>query len=316
MTVLISTVLFLTVVLFIEGSYFTYIAVHDPERQRIRRHLRDSTSTSGGNVAIDITRKKLLSEVPWLQQMLSTMPLMEFLSRLVEQANTHYRLSVFLVLSLVLLLSGLFLLPKPYNSGGSVILGLCPFMYLSRQRRRRLERFERQLPEALDFVARALKAGHTFNVGMKMVSDEFVDPVSTEFARTVDEINFGAGIQEALQNLSYRIDCADLRFFATAVMVQRETGGNLAEIIQKTGSLIRDRFELIGRVRVLAAEGKLSACILIALPFFIGFAIFVLQREYLVLLFTDPFGKWLVALAGFSMAIGIVVIMHMSRIRL
>jgi tight adherence protein B len=165
-------------------------------------------------------------------------------------------------------------------------------------------------------VARALKAGHTFNVGMKMVSDEFVDPVGIEFARTVDEINFGAGIQEALQNLSYRIDCPDLRFFATAVMVQRETGGNLAEIIQKTSSLIRHRFELIGRVRVLAAEGKLSAFILIALPFVLGIAIFILQRDYLLLLFTDPFGKWLVALAGFSMAVGIVVIIHMSRIRL
>jgi tight adherence protein B len=315
MTVLISAVLFLTVVLFIEGSYFTYVALHAPERQRIRRHLHDS-STSGRSVAIDITRKKVLSEVPWLQRMLSAMPLMGFLSRLVEQANTRYRLSVFLVLSLVLLVTGLLLLPQPYNSGGAIMLGLLPFMYLSRQRRRRLERFERQLPEALDFVARALKAGHTFNVGMKMVSDEFVDPVGIEFARTVDEINFGAGIQEALQNLSYRIDCPDLRFFATAVMVQRETGGNLAEIIQKTSSLIRQRFELIGRVRVLAAEGKLSAFILIALPFCLGFAIFILQREYLLLLFTDPFGKWLVALAGFSMAVGIVVIIHMSRIRL
>ena len=315
MTVLISTVLFLTVVLFVEGSYFAYVALHDPERQRIRRHLHDS-STSGRSVAINITRKNVLSEVPWLQRILSAMPLMEFLSRLVEQANTRYRLSVFLVLSLVLLVTGLFLLPQPYNSGGGVILGLLPFMYLSRRRRRRLERFERQLPEALDFVARALKAGHTFNVGMKMVSDEFVDPVGTEFARTVDEINFGAGIQEALQNLSYRIDCADLRFFATAVMVQRETGGNLAEIIQKTSSLIRQRFELIGRVRVLAAEGKLSAIILIALPFVLGFAIFILQRDYLLLLFTDPFGKWLVASAGLSMAVGIVVIMHMSRIRL
>jgi tight adherence protein B len=316
MTILISTVLFLTVVLLVEGSYFAYVALHDPERQRVRRHLYDATSTDGRSVAIDITRKSVLSEVPWLQRILSTMPLQGYLSRLVEQANTRYRLSVFLVLSLVLLLSGLFLLPKPYNSGGGIILGLCPFMYLSGRRRRRLERFERQLPEALDFVARALKAGHTFNVGMKLASDEFVDPVGIEFARTVDEINFGAGIQEALQNLSYRINCTDLRFFATAVMVQRETGGNLAEIIEKTSSLIRDRFELIGRVRVLAAEGKLSAFILIALPFVLGFAIFVLQREYLLLLFTDPFGKWLVALAGFSMVVGIVVIIHMSRIRL
>jgi tight adherence protein B len=151
---------------------------------------------------------------------------------------------------------------------------------------------------------------------MKMVSDEFVDPIGTEFARTIDEINFGGGIQESLQHLSYRVDCADLRFFVTALMVQRETGGNLAEIIEKTSARIRDRFELLGRVRVLAAEGKLSAMILIALPFCLGFAFYVLQRDYLLLLFTDPFGKWLVTLAGVSMALGIMVIIYMSRVRL
>jgi tight adherence protein B len=315
MTVLISAVLCLTVVLFVAGSYFAYVARHDLARQRVRRHLYDA-STSGRSVAIDITRKSVLSQVQWVQRILSAMPLMEFLSRLVEQANTRQSLSVFLGLSLVLCVTGLLILPQPFNSGGSIMLGLLPFVYLSYRKRRRLEHFERQLPEALDYVARALKAGHTFNVGMKMVSDEFLDPVGTEFARTVDEINFGAGIQEALQHLSYRVNCADLRFFVTALMVQRETGGNLAEIIGKTSSLIRDRFELLGRVRVLAAEGKLSAVILIALPFCLGLAFYVLQRDYLLLLFTDPFGKWLVMLAGLSMAFGIMIIIYMSRIRL
>jgi tight adherence protein B len=239
---------------------------------------------------------------------------MQSLGRLVEQANSPHRLSVFLGCSLVLFFAGLLILQKPFNIGGGVGLGLLPFAYLSRQRQRRLQRFERQLPEALDFVARALKAGHTFNVGMKMVGDEFLPPIGTEFAKTVDEINFGGGIQEALENLSYRIDCADLRFFVTSLMVQRETGGNLAEIIEKTSQLIRQRFELLGRVRVLAGEGKLSAIILIALPFFIGLTTYYFRREYLTLLFTDPTGKWLVVVAGFSMALGILVIIRMIRI--
>jgi tight adherence protein B len=314
MTVLIATAIFFTVVLFVAGSYFAYAALHDPERQRVRRHLHDSARSDRGG-PIDITRKSVLSEAPWLQRILSAIPLMRFLSRLVEQANSRYRLSVFLVLALMLFVTGLLMLPKPFNMGGSVGLGLLPFVYLIQQKRQRLDSFERQLPEALDFVARALKAGHTFNVGMKMVSDEFLDPVGTEFARVVDEINFGGGIQEALQNLAYRVDCADLRFFATAVMVQRETGGNLAEIIEKTGSLIRQRFELLGRVRVLTAEGKLSAFILIALPFFLSVILYVLQRDYLLLLFSDPLGKWLVVCASFSMALGIGVIMHMIRIK-
>jgi tight adherence protein B len=240
---------------------------------------------------------------------------MQSLGRLVEQTNSPHRLGFFLVLSCMLFCTGLLLVQKPFTIVGGVVLGLAPFVYLSCQKRRRLQRFEQQLPEALDFVARALKAGHTFNIGMKMVGDEFQDPIGTEFAKTVDEINFGGGIQEALENLSYRIDCADLRFFVTAVMVQRETGGNLAELIQKASYLIRQRFELLGRVRVLAGEGKLSAIILIALPFFMSLATYFLRRDYLMLLLTDPTGKWLVVVAALSMVVGILVIMRMISIK-
>jgi tight adherence protein B len=316
MTVLISTVLFLTVVLFVEGSYFAYVALRDPQGQRLRRYLHDPSSRGVRSASIDITRKSILSDVTWLQRLLSAIPLMQSLGRLVEQSNSAYRLSVFLGLSLGLFFTGLLMVQQPFNIGGGVGLGLLPFIYLSCQRRRRLQRFERQLPEALDFVARALKAGHTLNVGMKMVGDEFLDPIGPEFAKTVDEINFGGGIQEALENLSYRVDCADLRFFITAVTVQRETGGNLAEIIEKASSLIRQRFELLGRIRVLAGEGKLSAIILIALPFLLALAIYALQRDYIMILFTDPFGKWLVVAAGISMALGILIIIRMIRIKI
>jgi tight adherence protein B len=315
MTVLISATLFITVISFIEGSYLVYTALRDPERKRIRRHLHDPSARNSLSSSVDITRKSILSDTPWLHRLLSAIPPMQSLGRLVEQANSPYRLSAFLILSLVLFFLGLLLLQKPLDIAGGVGLGLVPFTYLSVQKRRRLKRFERQLSEALDFIARALKAGHTFNVGMKLVGDEFLPPISTEFAKTVDEINFGGGVQEALENLSYRIDCAELRFFVTAVMVQRETGGNLAEVIEKTSSLIRQRFALLGRVRVLAAEGKLSAVILIALPFFIASASYVLIRDYLMTLFTDPLGKRLLVAACLLMALGILIIMRMVRIK-
>jgi tight adherence protein B len=316
MIVLIATGLFLTVICFIEGCYFTYAALHDPERKRVRRHLYDPPAGQTRNLAIDLTRKSSLSGLPWLHRFLQAIPCMRSLGRLVEQANSPYRLSVFLVLSLLLFCASLLMLQQPFNMGAAVCLGLLPFVYLCRQKRLRLERFEQQLPEALDFIARALKAGHTFNVGMKMVSDEFSDPIGTEFAKTVDEINFGGGIQEALSNLSYRIDCAELRFFITAVMVQRDTGGNLAEIIEKASALIRQRFELHGRVRVLAGEGKLSAIILIALPIFIGCATYFLHREYLMILISDPTGRLLVVLAGLSMVFGSLVIIRMIRVKM
>jgi tight adherence protein B len=315
MTVLIAAMLFITVVCGVEGSYCIYAAHHHLERKRLRHHLHDASSRNPQSLTIDITRKSLLSEVPWLHRFLSALPYMPSLGRLVEQANSPHRLSVFLGLSLVLLVTGLLALRHPLNIGIGISLGLGPFMYLSYQKRRRLQTFERQLPEALEFIARALKAGHTFNVGMKMVSNEFPPPIGTEFAKTVDEMNFGGGIQEALDNLSYRVDCTDLRFFMTAIMVQRETGGNLAEIVAKAGHLIRQRFELLGRVRVLAAEGKLSAITLIALPFFIGFATYIFNRNYLTLLFTDPLGQWLAAAACVSMMLGILVIIRMIAIK-
>jgi tight adherence protein B len=316
MTVLISAMLFITVVLFVEGGYCAYAALRNPQHQRLRRHLHDSSYENARSAPIDITRKSLLSDVSWLQRLLSAIPLMQSLGRLVEQSNSGYRLSVFLGLSLGLFCTGLLVVPQPFNIGGGVGLGLLPFIYLSYQKRWRQQRFERQLPEALDFLARALKAGHTLNVGMKMVGDEFLDPIGPEFAKTIDEINFGGGIQAAMDNLSYRVDCEELRFFVTAVMVQRETGGNLAEIIEKTSSLIRQRFELLGRIRVLAGEGKLSAIILIVLPFLLAIALYALQRDYLMVLFTDPLGKWLVVAAVFSMALGILVIIRMIRIKI
>jgi tight adherence protein B len=311
MTVLIAVALFLTTVCVLAGSYCVYAARHDSKRRRIRHYLHDPSSRSAQRLTIDITRKSILSDVPWLHRLLSALPLMRSLGRLVEQANSPYRLSTLLVLSLALCFTGFLILPQPFNLAGGIVLGLVPFEYLSLQKRWRLQRFERQLPEALNFVARALKAGHTLNVGMKMVSDEFHDPVGTEFAKTVDEMNFGGGLQEALEALSYRIDCAELRFFVTAVIIQRESGGNLAEIIEKASYLIRQRFELLGRVRALAGEGKLSAIILIALPFILSFSTYILNREYLMLLLTDPAGKWLLCLAGVSMVLGILVIMRM-----
>ena len=316
MPLYIAAALCITVILSIVGLYFIYLALHDPEQQRVKRHLHDSPFVNHQSLAIDITRKRVLSDVPWLNRRLSALPFAPALARLIEQANSPYRLSTFLIVSLGLCVAGLLLLGSPFQLAGGVGLGLLPFMGLYLQRQRRLRRFERQLPDALDLVARALKAGHTFKVGMKMVGDEFPAPVGTEFAKAVDEINFGNSIQEALGSFSERIDCLDLRFFVTAVMVQRETGGNLAEIIDKTSHLIRQRFELLGRIRVLSSEGKLSAMILLALPFFIGGATYVLNREYLLILMTDPVGKWISMLACTLMVSGSLIIVRMIRIKI
>ena len=197
--------------------------------------------------------------------------------------------------------------PNPY--------GLIPFVYIYVKKRKRMRKFERQLPDTMDLIARALKAGHALSGGLQLVGEEFGDPIGTEFQRTVNEINFGVAVPDALKALAQRVDCKDLKFFVMSVIIQRETGGNLAEILENIARLIRERFKLQGRIRVLSAEGKLSAIILVAIPFFLGFALSIINPDYINTLFEDPIGIVLLVFASVMMALGILMMKKMVAIR-
>jgi tight adherence protein B len=197
----------------------------------------------------------------------------------------------------------------------AAVLGMIPFLSIYFKKKRRMEKFQRQLPDAMELIARALKAGHAFTSGLRIVADELSDPVATEFEKTLQEINFGVGVPEALKNLPRRVDCPDLRFFIISVILQRETGGNLAEILEKIAHLIRERFKLQGHIRVLSAEGRLSGVILISLPFVIALALYVLNPRYVQTLFVDPIGKILITFALLMMVIGIFVMKRMLTIK-
>jgi len=174
-----------------------------------------------------------------------------------------------------------------------------------------MKKFQAQLPEALDLMARSLRAGHAFSTGMKLAADEFDDPLGTEFNITLDEINFGLGVPEALKNLVNRVDCPDLVFFVVSVILQRETGGNLAEIMQNSAHLIRERYKFYGKVKTLSAEGKLSAVILTIMPFAVAGALYIMNKKYIMTLFTEHIGKVMCGVALVLMVIGAFV---MSRI--
>jgi len=197
----------------------------------------------------------------------------------------------------------------------AVVLGYVPFAYLLRKKKQRLRKFERQLPEALELVARTLRAGQAFSGGLSIVSQEFDDPIATEFERTLDEINFGVAVPEALQNLAARVDCPDVSFFVVAVVIQRESGGNLSEIIENIAHVVRERFKLLGKIRVLSAEGKFSAIILCLLPFLIGFVIYLLNRDYIMILVEDPIGTYLIGAGSVMMLLGIIVMRKMIQIK-
>jgi tight adherence protein B len=320
MDILIGIGTFVLTLILIEGGYFALRRIQNPEKKEVLRRLRGLPSARYENEIIDIMRKSMLSEVPWLNRVLLSFRWMDKLNRLLEQADTESTLGVFVLLSVWLasagFVTGLWLTSSGLLSIPTAILpGMIPFFYIYLKKKRRMEKFQRQLPDALDLIARALKAGHAFTGGLRMVAEEFGDPIGTEFEKTLNEINFGVGIPEALKNLPSRVDCPDLKFFITSVILQRETGGNLAEILAKITYLIRERFKLQNRVQVLSAEGKLSAILLVAIPFVIALALAALNPAYIKTLFVDPIGKIFVAFALIMMIIGIFVMKRMIQIK-
>ena len=320
MGIIISIGIFITVVLLIQGLIIGLRGYRDSESRTIKKRLRTLSAAGSDGGDIDIVRKRILSEVPWLNRTLLSVTRIHQIDRLLEQANTRMPLGFFLLMSFLLAAIGFVLgLMLKMNPVLSIVFGLFlgsfPFLYLISLKHKRMIKFQEQLPDALDLIARALKAGHAFSGGLKMVADEFTDPIGTEFRKTIDEINFGVSTDLAMKNIAHRVDCPDLQFFVVSVIIQRETGGNLAEILEKIASLIRERFKLYGKIRSLAAEGKLSAIILLALPPAIALYLFLIQPEYIGLLFKDPIGIAMVVGASIAMLLGTYIMKKMIEIK-
>ncbi len=198
----------------------------------------------------------------------------------------------------------------------AMVAGLfLPIGWLLWRRKRRQRTFATQLPEAMDMLARALRAGQSLNAAIGLVSREIPPPLGTEFARVFDEQNLGVPLDESLNDLTERVPNLDLKFFATAVILQRQTGGDLAEILEKIGNLIRQRFQIWGQVQALTGEGRLSGVVLLALPVFLFFAMYYLNRDYVMLLFTDPMGRKMLAGAVVMQIVGALFIRKIVNIK-
>lgn len=323
MTILMSIGIFLSVILFIEGGVYAYHAFLSPKTKSLKRRLRGSVGPSSIRQTPEhgeVMRKRSSGGMPWMDRLLTKLPKLDSLEITLQQANSSMPLGVFIALSLTAAAVGLALAAFMHTAFYVMLLatllgGFLPLLYMRQQRAQRFKDFQRQLPDALDLVSRSLRAGHAFSVGMKMVGDEFPDPIGPEFNRAVEEISFGIDVAEALKNLSTRIECVDLRFFITSLIVQRETGGNLAEILESISRLIRQRFELLGKVSALSAEGKLSGIVLVLLPFGIGALLYFLNPAYMSLLVTDPMGKDMLMMSGFLMVVGSYMMKKMISIK-
>ena len=197
----------------------------------------------------------------------------------------------------------------------ALITGGLPLAWLLFKRKKRMALFNQQLPEALELLSRSLRSGHSLASGFGLVASELHDPIGKEFGRAFEEQNLGISLDEALEDMTVRVPNMDLRFFATAVMLQRQTGGDLAEILDKIGTLIRERFKLAGQIQALTGEGRLSGVVLLALPPVLFITMLYLNYDYAMVLFRDPDGRKLMAGALVAQLVGALVIRKIINIK-
>ncbi len=295
--------LFIAVVLLIEGAYLMWNTSKGPEAKRIARRLRlMSAGVDHVGEDVSILKSRMLSDTPALERLLLQAPRIKHLDRLLEQSGLTW--SVAELLGVTLLVAAVAAAIALYFGTtfllalvAAVIVGVLPIAYVFNARAKRMVKIEQTLPDALDLIGRALRAGHAFPTA--------VDPIGGEFRILFDEVNYGVSMHTALLNLAARIPVTDLRYFVIAVLIQRETGGNLAELLDNISTIIRARLKLFGQIRVLSAEGRMSAWILTLLPIGVALVMNVVNPTFIAVLWKDPMGLRLVTIAVLLMIFGI-----------
>jgi tight adherence protein B len=257
--------------------------------------------------------------LPSIERMLGNTTRGSALGRWIEQSGVKISISAVLIIAaglavLAALAGGVLAGSKWGWPIGAAVGFAAPFTFLKVKRSRRLRAFEEQFPDGLDLIARALKAGHAFATGLKMVADEMPEPVGPEFRKTFDEQNFGLPLKDALDNLTHRVPHLDVRFFATAVLIQRETGGNLAEILENLAHVVRERFKILRQVRVHTAHGRFTGYVLLALPAVLCFALMFINPEHMGLLFRERMGQMMLIGALVLQTVGYLWIKQVIKI--
>jgi len=303
---------------------FAAVSLYD-QRKAQARVLRDRLSTvqkPGEQTAPDMAllRDEVLSRIPAFDTLLRRSERVSLLQKMLAQGNIDARAGNFLLLCAA---SALVLAAIAIIAGGNVLFGwagavlgfFIPYAYASHMRTRRFQKFEEKFPEAIDTLARAVRAGHAFTTALEMIANEVSEPVAGEFRQLYEEQKFGLPVRDALLNLADRIPLVDVKFFVTAVMLQRETGGNLAEILDNLSYVIRERFKILRQVRVHTAQGRLTMVLLMALPPTIVVLMLMLNPGFIRPLFTDPLGHALIVGGITLQTMGYFVIRRIIRIQ-
>jgi len=326
-----SAIIAILAFVIVAGGVFLSASLLDQRSARarlLRERLVNAQSAAGqpASEELALVRDETLSEIPALDNLLRRSERVSNLQDLLEQANLKIRAGNILLLcglsAIAMGIVGYFLAgpPLPANQTflfallGVVLGGVMPYSYASHRRNRRFQKFEEIFPEAIDTLARAVRAGHAFTTALELIASEVAEPVASEFRKLYEEQKFGLPVRDALVNFTARVPLVDVKFFVTAVMLQRETGGNLAEILDNLSYVIRERFKILRQVRVYTAQGRLTMMLLMGLPPIIVVTMLLTSPGYIHPLFADPIGHVLIVSGVVLQTVGYFVIRKLIRI--
>jgi tight adherence protein B len=319
---IILTSAMVALLLLLIASFQIWRSYKGPLAKKIERRLKTLSAAGDETLQSQLLKERMLSQVPSLERLLLSIPRASQLDAFILQSGLNWTVSKLLLSSVVLgllaviVLGSWLRLSMPLAVAAGVATGLLPWLFVSYRRSRRMARFETQLPEALDLMLRALRSGHSFPSALQMVGEEMPDPVASEFSTVHDEVNFGVAMEQALTNLTARVPLTDLRYFVVAVLIQRDSGGNLTEVLGNLSRLIRERLKLRNKVKVMSADGRLSAWILTLMPFALAALMNTFNPGFMAPLWTDPIGIVMLQYLLTMMAVGVVVMQKIIRIRI
>ena len=318
-----SFLIFLFCLFLVLGAYLLATQGTDAKRARLQKRLSEALlhSAHTEDVEVVLARNELMSEIPWMNRLMVRMQAALQLKRMLDQADLHVTPSRLLMFSVMAgMLAGLAASVLSISIllilAAGLLAASIPFVHVWWKRKKRFDAFLENLPDALDLMSRALSAGHAFSESMHMVSTEMPEPIATEFHKTYEEQNLGLSLKLALENLTQRMPLLDLRMCVTAVLIQRETGGNLAEILEKVAYTIRERFRILGDLKTLTTSSRMSAWLLCGLPIAVTLVITAMNPEYMNVLWKDPRGHYLIATAMLLQITGMLIVRKILRIKI
>ena len=308
-----SLITIFLILLAVGFATIAYLSEPSEADKRTRERLAAISKNPGASDEEDILKVANFSRIAVVDRLLRNNSIALKLRLLIEQANLPWTVGRFFFYSLVLVITGAIIgnwwLPVGFAGWlVGMVLGVLPFVWVAYKRSARLHRLNMALPDAVDLMARGLRAGYSLPSAIVMVADEMDDPIGPEFRRTADELNFGLPFREALTNLARRIPVTDFRFLVTAVLVQKETGGNLIELFEKIAAVLRSRIQLQRKIRVYTAQGRLTGAILVAMPFVLFAVLNLIRPGYSAPLFESETGRKVVYGTLISMALGVLII--------